>query len=793
MPEVIFLKLLNMSISASFLIAAVLLVRLLFRKAPRWIHCALWGLAALRLLIPFSIESPASLLPSGEAVPLEFLYTATPMMESGIPPIDGLINPVLTESLAPAPGDSANPTQILSAVLTAVWLVGAAVLLLYGVISYFLVRHKVRESVPLCGSIRLCDSIPSPFILGLLRPKIYLPSSVGEAEAQYIIAHENAHLARLDHLWKPLGFAVLILHWFNPLVWVGYVLLCRDIEMACDEKVIAKLQTEEKKAYSETLLACSVHRRLIAACPLAFGEVGVKERIKNVLNYKKPTLWIILLAVIAGTVTAVCFLTSPPTEIDDPLAVFLDCQIAERHQNEKSAKHFCALDFEILGKRMRGDTVTVYMWVLYEEFNWDDETDSVKLESGSHIPTVIQAKKDGQNYTLIEYRTPRDGAYHVADIRDMFPLSMQKEALDAEKYYEIQSPVLAAMAEEHYAKITHDQHTEENPPATSVKETDVAEIGGADGPIEIMQTRQMTLDDVIALAQKGNSLTWEDFSPFSQEFTEFWIPVSIRLFPISDSFRLYAGISPNFDLLFAFLHAPYYDKTADIRASDIGEFITAHKNPPAHVHTFSAIPYYTTHTAVATVSYANISDPPEKHLQYHELYRDCANCGYTEYLGWTYCNVDRGKSDTDCARDCLNTNRFDHVASRLAIEYRENEIRCLIDFIEEAGFEDARTCIEHCPNIYNTMLTYSDLTLRYVFKCFIAGGQTGLRGDILRALLDDLVPEYAIRYGSVPETAQMYFSEWERTAKNLQERYGNAWMEENDPAGALLLRMLNMR
>ncbi|MBR3972641.1 MAG: hypothetical protein IKJ99_01660 [Oscillospiraceae bacterium] len=317
--EALFLKLVNMSITASYLVIAVLILRLLLRKAPRYIHVILWGIVALRLLLPFSIESVLSLIPNPEPLPQEFLYAATPQINSGIPVVNQVLNPVIADSLTPEGLTSANPTQILSFVFAWLWVIGMAVMALYAAISYWLVRRKVAASIPVGKNLRLCDSIDTPFILGIVKPKIYLPSSVDQKTADHVLAHEMAHLQRKDHWWKPLGFALLTVYWFNPVLWIAYILLCRDIEMACDEKVVQKLNPAEKKAYSTALLSCSVPRKMIAACPLAFGEVDVKNRIRSVLNYKKPAFWIVVVAIIICIVVAVCFLTNPKDSEDAEL------------------------------------------------------------------------------------------------------------------------------------------------------------------------------------------------------------------------------------------------------------------------------------------------------------------------------------------------------------------------------------------------------------------------------------------------------------------------------------------
>jgi len=309
--EDIFLKLLNMSISAGWLVLAVVLVRFLFKKAPKWVTCLLWAMVALRLVFPFSIESAVSLIPSAETVPYEFMYPGIPQVHTGVESLNSVINPIISETLAPTPQYSANPSQILTAIVSRVWVLGIIVMALYAVISYIRIRFKVRVSMKREKGVYITDGIDTPFILGVVFPRIYLPSSMSEENAEYVMAHERAHLSRLDHLWKPLGFLLLSVYWFNPLMWVAYILLCRDIELACDEKVVRRMDAEDKKAYSAALLSCSVPRRLISACPLAFGEVGVKARIKSVLNYKKPAFWIIITALVASVAVAVCFLTDP--------------------------------------------------------------------------------------------------------------------------------------------------------------------------------------------------------------------------------------------------------------------------------------------------------------------------------------------------------------------------------------------------------------------------------------------------------------------------------------------------
>ena len=313
----IFLKLLNLSISASWLVLVVLALRLMLKRAPKWVNVLLWGMVALRLMVPFSIESALSLIPSAETVSPEVVqFDPAPTITSGVTIIDNAVNPSLSESFAAAPLASVNPLYVWTYLAGWVWLIGLAAMLLYALVSYLRLRRRVSASIPLRENIYVCDEVASPFILGILRPRIYLPSALDEAQRGSVLSHERAHLARRDHWWKPLGFALLAVYWFNPLLWLAYTLLCRDIELACDERVLCGMDAGQVKDYSSALLACSVPRRMLAACPLAFGEVGVGARVKNALRYKKPAFWVVAASVIVCIVVAVCFLTNPRTDTD---------------------------------------------------------------------------------------------------------------------------------------------------------------------------------------------------------------------------------------------------------------------------------------------------------------------------------------------------------------------------------------------------------------------------------------------------------------------------------------------
>ena len=322
----IFIKALNLSINASWLILAVIVARLLLKKAPRWISCLLWGMVALRLICPVSIESVLSLLPSAEVVPGNIQMVERPYIDSGISIIDNNVNPGLGEALKPGIEDSMNPMQgIVAAGM--MWIVGIAIMLVYALVSFLILKKRVRASVSAGEGIYECDEVESPFILGILKPIIYVPSGLDEKILDMVLAHEYAHLKRHDHWWKPFGYALLSVYWFN--------LLCRDIEAACDERVIRDQTKEYAADYSQALLSMSVRKRFIAACPIAFGETGVKSRIKGVLNYRKPAFWVVIAAFIICVAVAIFFMTNPK---DDHPNVSISSTLNEetriKYQNE---------------------------------------------------------------------------------------------------------------------------------------------------------------------------------------------------------------------------------------------------------------------------------------------------------------------------------------------------------------------------------------------------------------------------------------------------------------------------
>lgn len=390
----IFVQLFNMSVSAGWLILAVIVLRLFMRKAPRWICCVLWAMVAVRLVCPISLESVFSLVPSAETISFE--GEIMPEIASGVPLVDDTLNPML-ESTINGPVDRhirdaitppASPLINWIHYAGIVWAAGLAVLLAAAILEYLRVRRTLREAVLWQDNIWFCDQVKSPFILGIFRPEIFLPSDIGQEQMDYVLAHEQAHLKRKDHLWKALGYLLLAVYWFHPLVWVAFILLCRDIEVACDEKVIRNLDMGERKAYSRALLSCSRQRRMVIAYPLAFGEVGVKERVRSVLRYKKPVLWAAGAAIAVCAVVAVCFLTNPERPEDGTLLPPVDL--------DESGTDYVLPEAEI-ANRPGTDVADGF---------WEGEISSPGVDNHALSETEIANKPEAEDTDSPETQTP---------------------------------------------------------------------------------------------------------------------------------------------------------------------------------------------------------------------------------------------------------------------------------------------------------------------------------------------------------------------------------------------------
>ncbi len=342
-----FLALVNLSITASYLIVAVVILRFVLAKAPKWIRGILWGLVGIRLVVPFSFESMFSLIPDKSPIPALYesggasgtdtnMVVDIPEFNVGVGATPQAVETLNTGAV---PEIAQTGSVTVATILGIVWLVGLIAMLVYCTVTYIRLNRRVADAVIYRGgkyAIYQSEKVVSPFVLGIFAPRIFIPYHMDEEDLQCVIAHEKAHIARKDHWIKPIGFVILAIHWFNPLVWLAYILLCRDIELACDELVIKEMGVQNKKKYSEALMKCSVPQRMISACPLAFGEVGVKKRIVNVLHYKKPAFWIIVVSLVLCVVVAVCFMTKPKE--DDLANDKLESELSEQELAEQELR-----------------------------------------------------------------------------------------------------------------------------------------------------------------------------------------------------------------------------------------------------------------------------------------------------------------------------------------------------------------------------------------------------------------------------------------------------------------------
>ena len=328
----ILLKLVDMSLMASLLIVTIIIIRGVFKRIPRKYICILWALVAIRLICPINIESSFSIF---NVTNNNLEYKNNAYIENIVKPRNNPANTIndkkenvinnkksqnanIPKKNSDVSNSNTTSTVKLendkdiknTSIVTWIWILGVAIIITYGLISYWILKRKIRAAIMLENNVYICDDIDSPFILGIISPKIYIHSGLEKESYEYIVKHEKAHIGRKDYIWKPLGLLLLSIYWFNPICWIAYIMLCKDIELACDEKVISKMNDEDIALYSESLLKCSIRRRNITVCPIAFGEVGVKVRIKNALNYKKPKTWIHILSVVICITILILFMTN---------------------------------------------------------------------------------------------------------------------------------------------------------------------------------------------------------------------------------------------------------------------------------------------------------------------------------------------------------------------------------------------------------------------------------------------------------------------------------------------------
>ena len=812
----IFLKILNMSIAASWLILAVVLLRFVLKKAPKWIAVLLWGIVALRLAVPCSFESALSLIPSAEPFNAHNIQYGTPAISSGIPAVNNAVNPVLGETFAPNPAGSVNPLYVWTFIVSVIWCIGIAAMLLYAVISYVRVRQSVAERAPYEGNIFLCDHVKSPFILGLVRPKIYLPSSMDEAAMGPVIDHEKAHLARRDHWWKPLGFLILTVHWFNPLCWIAYVLLCRDIELACDEKVIWQMDLDGKKQYSAALLECSTGRRLVTVCPLAFGEVGVKERVKNVLNYKKPAFWLIVVAVVACGVVAVIFATNPV-------------------KKQPPMNNLQLISADVMN--LRSDPPILYSM-----------NTSELDELSSRLKDIDMTGVDDDLMGM----TP----YYSITITDQKVEGFSVSGFDTDGNH------VGILYQGHYYRVQDDDFSR-------YLQNICAGYQRADA------LPRLTLDDVVTLSKKGNALSWSDFERYQGR--EVGSGLYIMRYEIDELFDVLVGGVPDETPWYIYLRVNNEaDDRIDIRTEDVSTFVEAHRNDVPKVieskpdgggepapeepnfstlseeqtaiqqaireHNRSAAPTgfasctsfaelacivvdgsdfsEYTHYGWALYNEYRVTDSGLKtvsggHVPVAITFREGPSGTLTleEYWeprdGSYYAPDIREKFPAHIAENALDSQKFilqqtqECYAQAIASTGLNTDkvIGTLIETIcgSPALSSNPGDYIAEHPIEYRELTYYGRYTLKYCFARFEEGGETGLAGQIMARVCEDIAVSWGedglrLLVCETPAdgviTGQMWYNALKNNALNLMAQYTEIEFAERCPASYLLLSML---
>lgn len=510
-----FLQVLNMSLTASIIIVFVLAARLLLKKAPKIFSYALWSVVFFRLLCPISFESMFSLLPiNASPISINTIYSETPQISTGITTVDNAINPILP---TPATGDSVNPSQVAAGIGEILWLVGIAVLLAYSIVSLLRLRKNLVGAVKVRDNIFLADHIATPFVIGLLRPKIYLPSTLSEQEQSYIILHEQTHIRRFDHVMKIVAFAALCIHWFNPLVWVAFILTIKDMEMSCDESVMKRLGTDIQKEYSASLLSLATGKKIIAGTPLAFGEGDTKSRIKNVIRYKKPAFWVMLAALVAVAVIIIAFASNPQRtsmEWAKTLGVEdvekIELVVMHRSENER---------YRLFNRSEFSDVVTL-----------------VNKSRGGYLPNPESIAGGGVTY----YITTTDGVRHEFGNNGNTYLMIDGDSYDAGYTW-------------------------------------LSSWGNVKGNAPLPETflfgneNFLTLNELKLIAQKGDAISWDDFAPYNGQDIGFGL--YIMHYPMEPPYFVRVGGVPGEPPMYVHLGSTETEQYIDIRKESIDEFI----------------------------------------------------------------------------------------------------------------------------------------------------------------------------------------------------------------------------
>ena len=888
MLDSIYMEVLDMSKTASIVILVVILARLLLKKAPKVFSYALWVVVLFRLLCPVTFEAPVSIVPEMSSVSQGYTLSEESISVFGA-----------GEAAYQAIGDALNGGLGIQHIRTTektetgmtkyvttdwwsvwilfgqyVWMAGVAGMLIYSAVSYLKIRKKLSVIVPLRDNIFIADDIKSPFVVGLFRPRIYLPCNLGDKEQEYIILHEQHHIKRLDHIMKALAFLALAIHWFNPLVWVAFILAGKDMEMSCDEAVIRKAGGDIRADYSASLLTLATGRRIIAGTPLAFGEGDTKGRIRNLANWRKPAFWVVLVAVAACVVLAVCLLTNPNSSsrvlkysYTSYLSGSQQTKVMQAYNLEKKALSV-TVNFETTegpvmielayGHKKNGADNE---WIYNEPVSMALGESRTFTVPADHHFTFTATSLDGANGNVMFVFTESKSTENQLNNSDEVTpdkITFEAEVLEAHDGYFLVKP------EPSWAINSADQievPMKNMDPALEPQVGDIIEISYSGEILEtypvrlkevygirvIAETTKLTLDDVIILSRYGYDLSWSDFENY--DYIETGSGLYIRVYEINEMYKLWiGGAGPDRDPMYIYLAlADDLDTRIDIRDGGVEEFIAADHSEVLLTNAIhDAIleankpskPDGLYHCAsFALLSLETVSGTPlagaTNHMETVTVYGLALHQGYGfsghtfhEAAGshipvaitfdvvdgkyvlkdyWTprdgsyYVEDIRNKFPDEIEDEALDTQkyiraqiqtcydkavRYGGVATDYAVEY-------LFEVIESSPVASSRPAayIDAHPIEYQELLYYGNYTLRYVFSEFLKGSQTGLRGHLMREVLDDLAPEAQLRLYA--ETGQEYFDEWKAAAIRVGEQHDAEWIKANQPAIGLLLQMLN--
>jgi len=823
--EALFFKAVDMSLTASYIIAAVIILRIILKKAPKQIHCLLWAIVAVRLIFPFSLESNFSLIPKSDTIG-EIIIDYDPSFIGGSTDnIGDFSEPVISYDPIVSPERPADIMKVLPSVLTIVWLTGTAVMLIYSCVSYIILKRRVRQAVKTEDGIKQSERVDSPFILGTLKPTIYLPFNISSEDMKNVVAHERSHIARGDHLWKPLGFLLLSIYWFNPLIWVSYILLCRDIESACDERVIKHMSEDELRSYSNTLLNCGTHRTSVTLCPVAFGEIGVRSRIKNVMNYKRPVFWVILLSVVICIILSVCFLTDPKRSNeesgDSEVIKWIDfISSSDEMKWDETLKlslpsypdaEFIYTPKKITMKTESGETVCITGMPVYNVYFTDLNFDGYEEMCATYafgsgmidMRILVYDIKNEASYslqnrgisdyllslregilTVSRYKYPYRGSNDKDnELQSRAPLRLKKHGngyvIDGFEgntptfsfYY--QTPLNLSEPIKEYAENIVSHHVSSS--AGTITQARICDIERIETDTSSHKEKvflfklkyelysDVSDPDILAggLLQKDGWFTFDD-TYFVLISTTGKVPAWYRAGTVSQE-AIDTVYSAN---IMTRQYGNKYNAAAMCTAEKILNALELGEVTDSFNKTDMYLPNETYERAVFVAEKAGIELDPENYRITEDHEKGILSIFFYEKDGGegiVRVDFDSSEGKYFSTHEMVHFERVDDIKNQ-SIDYIINELSSRYP-------ADADKLIKENENLYNAAVALAPYNLKYIFAEFSKGDETGLKGEIMKRIMLDVIKESEkIKYHS--ENGQDYFDNWLKNARSIVNENG---------------------